>query len=190
MEKDGIIYKKYKNDLKTSIQNAKINSLTSLMAKARLCPQLAAHLWSQVNSIIGQRQCMDKTTPMLSLDLVNDHFQSVAITGLHRPASLYVLPSADMINNDNCFLFNEISVSIVLSHLTSLDVTKSIGPDGLSARFLKEISNEIAEPLTKLYNDSLRTGCIPSDWKKSYITPVFKGGLQMIHLTIDQLQLF
>jgi len=54
LEKDGIIYRKYKNELKTSIRNAKINSLTSLMAKAKLCPQLAAHLWSQINSIIGQ----------------------------------------------------------------------------------------------------------------------------------------
>ena len=65
-----------------------------------LCPQLAAHLWSQVNSIIGQRQCINKTTPMLSLDLVNDQFQNVAITSQHKPAGHFVLPSDDVINND------------------------------------------------------------------------------------------
>ena len=54
LEGDGIIYKKYKNELKTTIWNAKINSLKCLMTKAKLCPQLTAHLWSQVNSIIGR----------------------------------------------------------------------------------------------------------------------------------------
>jgi len=59
---------------------------------------------------------------------------------LHRPANLYVLPSDDVINNNNSFIFDEISVSTVLSHLTFLDVTKSTGPNGLSARFLEEQS--------------------------------------------------
>ena len=102
---------------------------------------------------------------MLSLDSVNDQFQNVAITSQHKPASHFVLTSDDVINNDNCFKFDVISVSTVLSHLTSLNVTKSTGPDGLSARFLKEISNEIAEPLTRLYTESLCTGFIPLDWK-------------------------
>ena len=72
--------------------------------------------------------------------------------------------------------FSEISVSSVLSHLQSLDPKKSTGPDGLSARFLKEIAVEIASPLTQLYNISLLTGAFPSDWKHSHITPVHKDG--------------
>ena len=39
--------------------------------------------------------------------------------------------------------FAEISESLVLSHLNSLDPRKSTGPDGLSARFLKEIGCSI-----------------------------------------------
>ena len=46
----------------------------------------------------------------------------------------------------------------------------------MSARFLNEISSEIAEPLTALYNESLHTGIIPLEWKRSHITPVHKGG--------------
>ena len=48
----------------------------------------------------------------------------------------------------------------------------------MSARFLKAISDEIAVPLTWLYNDSLRSGVIPSDWKRSHIMPVHKGGAE------------
>ena len=177
-EEDKIMYKIHKNKLKTTIREAKINSLTSLMSKAKVCPQLAAHLWSKVNFIIGRQKCVNGATPQLSLDSINDHFQNVAVSGEHQPASCYVLPSGSEINNDDCFLFDELPVSVVLSHLNTLDVTKSTGPDGLSARFLKAISNEIAEPLTQLYNDSLRSGVIPSDWKRSQITPVHKGGAE------------
>ena len=76
------------------------------------------------------------------------------------------------------FQFCELSIEVVLSHLTSLDTSKSTGPDGLSARFefLKEIATEIAEPLTTLYNESLQTDIIPQEWKHSHITPVHKGG--------------
>ena len=33
----------------------------------------------------------------------------------------------------------------------------------------------ITDPLTKLYNASLRCGSIPSDWKKSNVTAVHKS---------------
>jgi len=69
----------------------------------------------------------------------NKYFQNIAITSQHRPAIYYVLPSDDMINNDNCFMFDKISVLAVLSRVTSLGVMKSTGPDRLSAQFLKEI---------------------------------------------------
>ena len=68
----------------------------------------------------------------------NEDFQNIAITSQHRPAILYVLPSDDVIN-DNCFMFDKISVLAVLSRVTSLGVMKSTGPDRLSAQFLKEI---------------------------------------------------
>ena len=50
------------------------------------------------------------------------------------------------------------------------------GPDGLSARFLREVAVEIATPLAHLYNLSLRQGIVPLAWKQSHITPIHKGG--------------
>ena len=46
---------------------------------------------------------------------------------------------------------------MVFKHLCSLDVSKSTGPDGLSAYYLKEIAVEIVVPLTYLYNKSVQT---------------------------------
>ena len=65
---------------------------------------------------------------------------------------------------------------MVISLLKKLDVKKSTGPDGLSASFLKQVAEEIAVPLTYLYNKSLSTGSFPEGWKKSNVTPVHKGG--------------
>ena len=76
----------------------------------------------------------------------------------------------------NPFTFSAISVSLVKSHLTSLDITKSTGPDNLSAKFLRTIADQIAAPLTELFNSSLQNGEVPSEWKQSHITPVHKGG--------------
>ena len=74
------------------------------------------------------------------------------------------------------FTFADISVSLVQSHLQSLYPKKSTGTEGFSAGFLKAILNEIFVPLCKIFNDSLKAGAFPSQWKQSYITPVHKGG--------------
>ena len=75
---------------------------------------------------------------------------------------------------------------MVLSLLNKLDVRKSVGPDGISARFLKEVAESVAAPLTKLYNKSLETGVVPNKWKCSNVTPVHKGDHVMTQETSDQ----
>ena len=42
-----------------------------------------------------------------------------------------------------------------------------------SAEFLREVAAEITKPLTYLYNFSLQSGTIPSDWKQSSVTTVY-----------------
>ena len=59
--------------------------------------------------------------------------------------------------------------------LSSLDVTKANGPDGISARTLKHTATSITPSITKLFNLSLRTGHIPSEWKQSLVVPIPKS---------------
>ena len=60
--------------------------------------------------------------------------------------------------------------------LNSLKVNKSPGPDGIHPRILKELANELSEPLSFLFNNSLSKGKIPSDWKIAEVRPIFKKG--------------
>ena len=115
-------------------------------------------MWSCINAVIGcSKSHKSVIGDSVSLDSINNFFQTVAISSKHQSADSYVLPACDT----GDFSFDRITVSTVLSHLSTLDVSKSTGPDGLSAAFLKEVANEIAVPLTNLYNQSLLDGFIP-----------------------------
>ena len=67
------------------------------------------------------------------------------------------------------------TVEEVQSLLGSLDTTKATGPDGVSAIMLKRTAPSIAPAVTKLFNLSLRSGQVPTDWKKSSVVPIPKS---------------
>ncbi|CAM5107726.1 unnamed protein product [Natator depressus] len=65
---------------------------------------------------------------------------------------------------------------VVRDYLEKLDVHKSMGPDELHSRVLKELADVIAEPLAIIFENSWRTGEVPDDWKKANVVPIFKKG--------------
>ena len=65
--------------------------------------------------------------------------------------------------------------SEVFDLLATLDTTTANGQDGISARMLKSVAASITPSLTKLFNVSLMTGCIPTQWKKSMVVPIPKN---------------
>ena len=46
----------------------------------------------------------------------------------------------------------------------------------VSAKFLKEVATEISPALTLLFNASIPTSIIPTDWKEAFIDPTYKKG--------------
>ena len=63
-----------------------------------------------------------------------------------------------------------------MSSTQSINVCKASGPDQVSGRMLKFTAASIAAPVTKLFNQSLSTGCFPVTWKRSNIVPIPKSG--------------
>ena len=58
--------------------------------------------------------------------------------------------------------------------LTKLNIHKASGPDGLTARVLKECSSKISSVLAYIFNKSLAQGAVPDDWRLANVIPVFK----------------
>ena len=70
----------------------------------------------------------------------------------------------------------EVTQPGVYNLLSKIDVSKSTGPDELSPRIIKELKDEIAAVLTFLFNQSLSSGVVPSDWRIANIFALHKKG--------------
>jgi len=69
-----------------------------------------------------------------------------------------------------------IHVEGIAELLRNIDPNKANGPDQLPARFLKEVSLEIAPALTLIFQASLDQSKLPEVWKEALVVPVFKKG--------------
>lgn len=57
-----------------------------------------------------------------------------------------------------------------------LKLSSSAGVDDINSKFLKNTEVYSSIILSKLFSQSLQTGCIPSDWKVGKVTPLYKSG--------------
>lgn len=64
----------------------------------------------------------------------------------------------------------------ILKFLRNLKIDKSPGPDSINARILKEAGYIMALPLKVLFETSLESAELPSDWRNANITAIFKKG--------------
>ena len=65
---------------------------------------------------------------------------------------------------------------MIAQKIKKMKDNKSPGVDGIPPKLLKEIVEQISTPLAKLFNFSIEEGIVPSEWKETNITPLFKKG--------------
>ncbi|KAJ7411628.1 hypothetical protein BTVI_48901 [Pitangus sulphuratus] len=70
-------------------------------------------------------------------------------------------------------VFQEEIVSDLLSHL---DPHKSMGPDGIHPRVMRELAEDLAKPHFIIYQQSWLSGEVPDDWKLVNVTLIYKKG--------------
>ena len=111
------------------------------------------------------------TTSESKADAFNKYFAST----FHPSA-----PSSSNVGSSICDEDTLKSISVSTEEtsylLSNLSTDKATGRDEISARLLKECSNEIAPSLTALFNKSLTLGKVPQEWKEANVVPVPKKG--------------
>ena len=101
-------------------------------------------------------------------NLFSDYFYSVFLHDQHN----YHCPS-----NNDCYLHDiEISTQEVFNILSTLDVTKAAGINGISPRILRNCASSLLIPICHLFKISTPTGNIPTQWCIHCIVPIFKSG--------------
>ena len=158
--------------LKPRYYNAKVKQLSSSDPKS---------WWSNVKSMIGINKAGSTDTmhtlandisngnvPELA-DRINVFLQSVTsdIPPLKRENKYSKIPTPSL----SPFT---ISVDDVERNLSKIKAKKAAGTDGIQAWILRDLAPLIAKPIAKIYNNSIREGHVPSQWKSAYICPLPK----------------
>lgn len=68
-----------------------------------------------------------------------------------------------------------ITVEMIKKEIRSINVNKSIGPDEIHPKMLKELVDHISEPLWIIMEKSLNKGVLPDDWKTASVSPIYKN---------------
>ncbi|KAK4806855.1 hypothetical protein QYF61_012576 [Mycteria americana] len=74
--------------------------------------------------------------------------------------------------------FPFVDTEIVKDQLYQLYVHKSMGPDGIHPRVLKELADVTAGPLSIIYQRPGESGEVPADWKLANVIPIYKKGMR------------
>ena len=69
-----------------------------------------------------------------------------------------------------------ISTAGVTKLLSHLDVSKAAGPDTIRPIVLKQLSQEISSVVPLIFQTSLDSGAVHTEWKTTQVCPLFKKG--------------
>ena len=86
------------------------------------------------------------------------------------------VPESYLISTNATFSFKSCSLNEVRKLLEKLDTKKSTGLDNLPSRMLKVAAGVLAPSLAFLFNQSISSGIVPTEWKLARVTPIFKKG--------------
>lgn len=168
------VYKDFSNNVRTILRTKHSDFINSL---GDVCSQNPKRFWS-----FFRRQTKNPCLPMNvnngvivsqspyeKAKLFNDYFSSV----FTNPD--LTLPVCNNVFN-NPIPIPEFHVDDVTHVLKDLDVNKAYPPSGISPFILKNCRNVLAQQLTFIFNQSISTGTVPTEWKTANVVPIFKKG--------------
>ena len=72
----------------------------------------------------------------------------------------------------------KITREIIRKKIQKLKENSAPGPDQITAKILKNATEELLDPLYMIFQESINTGLVPRDWRHAIVTPIYKKGLK------------
>ena len=169
-------YHYFRNLVNAEVKKTKIMREVNIAKHVKTNPKM---FYKYVNSKIKPQETVTNLLKKNNEYTAND--QEKADTLNEFFSSVFVKETDDEIPTFN-FDFktetNDINISRdeVFKALCKLNISKSMGPDCVHPRVLKELAKELTDPLHLLFNKSIKEGKIPDKWKEAKVKPLFKKG--------------
>ena len=176
-EATKIAYNKAVAETKKKIRKKKNATERKIAEKRKTNPKL---FFSFINSRkkarakIGPLNDDAVTDPKEQAQILNDQYTSVFTQG--DDAEIEPTEPRTEKKMENICITEE----IVMKKIEALNEVSATGPDGIPARVLKELKNEIVTPLTILFQTSIANAQIPDEWRDAEVTPIYKKGKKSV----------
>ena len=177
-------YKKARNKVNKMIKNSKQKYFQNHIDGNRGNPK---KMWDGINQFLGKGS---KTTHITSLNVdnsnvtnktniaesMNEYFTGIGPDLAAKVPVIDIESGSYVDSSESAFVFKSINIDEVYNALNNLKMSKSLGPDKIPARLLKDSCFSIAPFLTQISNASLASSVFPQDWKIARISPIYKAG--------------
>ena len=167
-------FRQYRNSLTKTIKLAHVNYINNIIGESIV--DRPKTFWSYVKLMrtenlgtpVLRTETKLCTTDADKAEALNQHFQSV-----FTPPSEVPVPdkgSSPFPSVPNLIIHQE----GVLKQLNQLNPSKASGPDELPPRLLKTVAEELSPALTVLFQQSIDSGTVPSQWRQAIVTSIYK----------------
>ena len=169
------------NNINKLINNSKCNYYSRLSSKLSNSKTHPKAYWSILKSLFSNKK-LPKIPPLLVDDaFISDFKVKASMFNSYFAKQCSVLSNGSVLPEQvhpfqHSFSSVDLSEELLLMHIRSLDVCKSHGHDGISARMIKMCDISIVKPLIAIFKNCIHNGVFPSSWKKANITPIHKKG--------------
>ena len=126
--------------------------------------------WCVMNTVSGL--LLKHKEPKVSMVHLNRELRNV-VTGAIPPTT-FLCPEGPAHEHGLCS-FHLVTIDDVRKCLCSVDPAKAVGSDMIPGLVLKSCAS-VAEPLTHIVNASLTAGCVPTAFKMSHVSSLYKSG--------------